>query len=421
MTTSRPGRSTPSATRVGSSPARHRVGFWIVAITFLLVMAYSTVPTPLYPLYQQRDGFPVSVITVIFAAYAVGVVGSLYFVGHLSDRFGRRRLLVIAVLVSVVSAVMFLMWAEVPGLIAARVVNGASIGILTATATAHLGELRAVGKPDENTIVAASVSGAANLGGLALGPLIGGLFAEFLPDPLVLPHAVFVVVLLAAAIALLLVPETVEAPADPPPYRPQRLSVPRAARAPFIAAGFAAFAGFAVFGLFTSLAPTFLLGTFHAGDHLLAGATAFSVFAAAAVGQILLSPLPLRSQLTIAAVACAGGLLAVAAGAVLGILGVFIAGGVVAGLGVGVLFKGAIGTAGRLADPQRRGETLALMFLIAYSGLALPVLAIGTALTVVPPTTVLLVFVALVIAATVAAAIVMMRQAKTATQEGTRA
>ena len=32
---------------------------------------------------------------------------------------------------------------------------------------------------NENAVVAASVSGAANLGGLSLGPLIGGIFAEF--------------------------------------------------------------------------------------------------------------------------------------------------------------------------------------------------------------------------------------------------
>lgn len=400
----------PPPRRGNASGRNHRVGFWIVAVAFLVTMAYSTVPTPLYPLYQERDGFPVSVITVIFAAYAVGVVGSLYFVGHLSDRFGRRRMLVVAVVVSAGSAVMFLMWADVPGLIAARVVNGASIGILTATATAHLGELRAIGKPDENAIVAASVSGAANLGGLALGPLIGGLFAEFLPDPLVLPHAVFLVVLICAVFGLLLVPETIAPEDDPPPYRPQRLSVPPASRAVFVAAGFAAFTGFAVFGLFTSLAPTFLLNTFHDGDHLLAGVTTFSVFAAAAVGQIVLRPLSARAQLIIAAIACAAGLVGVAAGALAGVLGLFIAGGVVAGLGVGVLFAGAIGTAARVADPRRKGETLALMFLIGYSGLALPVLVIGFSLLVFSPTLVLLVFAGLVIAATVTAASVMVRR-----------
>ena len=55
-------------------------------------MAYNAVPAPLYGIYQQRDGFSSFTITVIFAAYAVGVVISLFTVGHLSDWHGRRRL-----------------------------------------------------------------------------------------------------------------------------------------------------------------------------------------------------------------------------------------------------------------------------------------------------------------------------------------
>lgn len=393
------------------SRVSHGAGFWIVATTFLLVMAYSTVPTPLYALYQARDGFPVSTITVIFAAYAVGVVFSLFFVGHISDWVGRRRMLLIAILISALSAVLFLLWSSVEGLIVARVVNGVSIGVLTATATAHLGELRAVARPDENSIVAASVAGASNLGGLALGPLIGGLFAEFLPNPLVLPHAVFLVALVIAAIAMVSVPETVEQSEPRRRYRPQRIAVPASSRGAFIAAGFGAFAGFALLGLFTSLAPTILIGTFDAPDHLLAGVTAFSVFGAAALGQVLLARLPLQRQLLIATVSCGVGLAAVAAGAVLPQLGVFLVGGVIAGLGVGVLFKSAIATAGSLADPARRGETLSLVFLIAYCGLALPVLAIGFALTFAPEIDVLLIFVSLVLVTTVVAGVAMTRRA----------
>ena len=392
--------------------ASHGSGFWIVAVTFLLVMAYSTVPTPLYPIYQQRDGFPAFVITAIFAAYAVGVVLSLYLAGHVSDWLGRRRMLVVAVLISALSAVLFLFWSDVPGLIVARLVNGTSIGILTATATAHLSELRARARPSENAIVAASVSGAANLGGLSLGPLIGGLFAEFLPNPLMLPHLVFLVVLLVGALVLMVVPETVDVPEVSPTYRPQRLSVPERARRPFTVAAFGAFSAFAVFGLFTSLAPTFLVVTFDAHDHLLAGATSFSVFAAAAAGQLLLVRVRMVVQLTVATVASAVGLVLVASGALLPQLGIFILGGVVAGLGVGLLFKGAIGTAVSLADPQRKGETLALIFLIGYSGLAIPVLLVGAALTFAAPEVVLLVFVAIVLVATVTAGTVMRRGAR---------
>ncbi len=391
----------------------HHAGFWIVAGVFLAVMAYSTVPTPLYPIYQERDGFPVPVVTLIFAAYAVGVVVSLFLAGHVSDWMGRRRVLLVAVLVSALSAVLFLVWNDVPGLLVARFVNGVSVGMLTATATAHLGELRARARPDETRIVAASVAGVANLGGLALGPLIGGLFAEYLPAPLLLPHAVFLVVLLVGAFLLTRVPETVQPPEVPRKYRPQRIAVPPASRSAFIAAGFGAFAGFAIFGLFTSLTPTFLTGTFHVSDHLVAGAVAFSVFAAAAAGQVVLAGLRLRTQLAVAGVACGVGLVLIATGALLPVFALFIVGGVVAGLGVGVLFKSAIATAASLADPHRRGETLALIFLVAYCGLALPVLAVGVFLTFVPQTTVLLVFSALVLVATVAAAVVMRRRETT--------
>lgn len=389
----------------------HSTGFWIVAAVFLTAMAYSTVPTPLYPLYEQQDGFPVSLVTVIYSSYAVGVMLSLYLAGHVSDWLGRRRMLLVAVAISIASAVLFLLFPESLGLIAARLVNGVSIGILSATATAHLGELRALARPAESTAVATSVAGAANLGGLALGPLIGGLCAELLPDPLVVPHVLFLVLLIAGALALLTVPETVAAPAAPHRYRPQKLSVPRAHRSIFLVAAFGAFAGFAVFGLFSSLIPTFLEGTFGDRDHLLAGVAVFAIFASAATGQLALAGRPLPTQLSIAIGACAAGLTLVAIGALLPQIALFLGGGVVAGLGVGVLFRGAIATAMAIAEPGHAGETLALLFLIAYAGPVIPVLAVGIALAFAPPVAVLLVFVAVVLAATVAAGTIMRRRA----------
>jgi len=46
-------------------------------LAFAIAMAFSTIPTPIYALYQQRDGFSPIVVTVIFAAYAVGVAVAL--------------------------------------------------------------------------------------------------------------------------------------------------------------------------------------------------------------------------------------------------------------------------------------------------------------------------------------------------------
>src|SRR6202012_2360209 len=135
------GRSAP-----GASPRRHRIGFWLVAYSLTVTMAFSAVPTPLYVLYQARDGFGSFTLTLIFAMYAVGVALSLLLAGHLSDWAGRRRMLAVAITVNLISGVIFLTWTSVPGLLVARFVSGISIGLLTATATAHLTELHPAGR-----------------------------------------------------------------------------------------------------------------------------------------------------------------------------------------------------------------------------------------------------------------------------------
>ena len=375
---------------------RHGAGFWIIAAAFFTVMAFSTVPTPLYALYKARDGFPTWVVTVIFAAYAIGVIASLFLVGHLSDVAGRRRMVLIAVLIEIVSAAVFLVWNDVAGLIVARVLSGIGVGALTASATAHLSELRAVARPEEGPRFAGTVSTVVNTGGLALGPLIGGAFAQFLPAPLLLPYGVFLVLLAVAAVAVALVPETIERAEERPAYRPQRISLPAEERGTFSAAAVAAFAGFAVFGLFTSLAPSVLAGTLHQTSHLLAGAIPFAVFAASALSQILFARLASRAQLVLALALMLLGLAGLAAGVLVASLAVFVVSGVVAGAGVGLQFRSAIAAAASLVGPERRGEVLAAIFLVAYVGLALPVLLVGVALIVWPLVPVLVVFVAAV-------------------------
>jgi hypothetical protein len=383
---------------------RHGFGFWAVAFAFLSVMAFATVPAPLYVIYQARDGFPTFTTTVVFAAYGVGVVAALYLAGHLSDVHGRRPLILVSIALELVAAVLFLLWNDVSGLIVARLVTGLGVGLLTATATAHLGELRvrATGSPS-SAAGAGVVAGVVNLGGLSLGALVGGALAEFVGQPLMVPYVVFVVALVVAFAVVLAAPETVDRPSSPVAYRPQRLQAPEGKGAAFWAAGTAAFAALAVQGLFTSVAPTFLGTTFHVTDRLAAGATTFGVFAASAVSQIVFARLAQRAQIRLGMVLLVGGLVILAVAAVLLQVAGFIGGGVIAGAGVGLLFRAAIGSAGALVEPARRGGVLAATFLIAYAGLTVPVVAVGAALLVLPTLPVLLGYVVFVIVLAVVA------------------
>jgi MFS family permease len=375
----------------------HGTGFWVIAAAFLITMAFSTVPTPLYALYQSRDGFPTFMITVIFATYAVGVMASLYLAGHVSDWLGRRRVALLAVLAEAVSAVIFLLWQAVPGLLLARFVSGIGIGILTATATAHLSELRNISRPEEDRSRSALISSMVNLGGLAFGPLVGGILAQYVSAPLDRPYEVFLVLLLLSAVGITLVPETVERREERPAYRPQRVALPHAARPLFFATAAGAFGAFAILGLFTSLAPTFLAGTLHQTSRLVAGAVTFAVFVAGALSQALFARLTRRHQLQLGLALMSLGLVGLAVGGLIPSLWLFVLGGVVAGGGAGLVFRGAVATAASLADEGSRGEVLAALFLITYAGLAIPVLAIGVAVALLPAEVALLLFSAVIL------------------------
>jgi MFS family permease len=361
---------------------RHNVGFWAIAYAFLIVLAYNAVPAPLYGIYQQRDGFSSFAITVIFAAYAVGVVISLFTVGHLSDWHGRRRLFAPALALCMLSAVVFLLWRDLPGLILGRVLGGIGVGAVTATATAWLSELDSTARPDASAKRAQIVSNAANLGGIGFGPLVAGALAEWVGAPLTVPYVVSLVALAVALVAVTLSPETRERPDPFPSYRPQRVSVPRDAVARYFAGGIGAAISFAVFGLFTSLAPSFLAGTLHHPSHALAGATAFAVFAAAVVAVVAQTAIAGRSTRS----AIAGGIATMVLGlAVLVVavflpspsLALFLLGGVITGAGAGALFKGVVTSVAEIAPPERRAEALAGMFLAGYIGLSVPVLGLG--------------------------------------------
>jgi MFS family permease len=328
-------------------------------------------------------------VTIVFAVYALAVAVSLFLAGHLSDWHGRRRVLMPALALEILAGVVFVVWPSLPGLLLARVLSGLGVGAVTATATAWLADL---GGPDSRR--AQVVATGANLGGLGLGGLISGVLAQWAGHPLLVPFVVFTAALLLAWVALLAAPETRGRRSPRPGYRPQRVSVPARSRGRFIAAALGAAITFAVFGLLTSLAPSFLAGTLHQRSHALAGAVAFAVFATAALAQMLTASRTTQQLLAAAipALLAGLGLLTLAVWLPSPSFGVFLAGDVVVGAGGGLMFKGAIATVSEISSEEHRAEALAGLFLAAYFGLAGPVIGLG-ALTQIASTRVsLLVF-----------------------------
>jgi Major Facilitator Superfamily len=363
-------------------------GFWIVAVTFLVAMAFSTVPTPLWPLYQVADGFLTSMITVAFSAYAVGVLISLFLAGHVSDWVGRRRVLLPGVLLEILASVLFLVSHELPVLIIARVICGLGIGLITATATAQLGELGAGIRHSRH------ITTAANLGGLGIGPLVSGVIAGYVSGPLTTVYVVFLGLLALCAVGILFVPETVTPTTQH--YRPQRVSVPAHARRHYFTVAAGAFTAFALFGLFTSLTPKLLAGSVGTTSVVVSGAVSCVVFVAAVLAQ--LPSIGLERQLRVGVGVLLGGVAVLLGAGVAGSLVLFVVAGVLGGAGAGLLFKGAMGSAARLADPTAKGEAAAGIFLAGYLGLTVPIMGLGAAARFVSLTTGLTAFCLVILA-----------------------
>src|SRR5947199_3599498 len=201
------------------------LAYLLLACVFAYGMLGTTLPTPLYVLYQEQYQFPSVLITVIYAVYPLGVLAALLVFGRVSDHFGRRPVLFAALLLACASTLLFVVAQNVAMLLAGRFLSGLGAGLLTGTATAGLAELEPTGSQQG----AARVATAANMGGLGLGPLVAGLFAQLAPAP---TRLVFVVYLLFLVVALLLVtvlPERVKAPGHVPHLRP-RLALPPSTR-----------------------------------------------------------------------------------------------------------------------------------------------------------------------------------------------
>ena len=209
-------------------------------------------------------------VTVIFAVYAAAVLAALLLAGRSSDQAGRRPVLAGPSASSALS-------------------TSRSSWLPTSGAPRRPGPVRAVGRPDDRHgdgradrtgpasagRWASLAATAANMGGLGLGPLVAGLFAQYAPHPTTLVFEVYLAVLAVAALSLRLVPEMVE-PASSASLRFAGLGLPERGRGQFLAAVVAGFAAFGLLGLFSALAPAFLGSIMHQDSHAVQGAVVFA-------------------------------------------------------------------------------------------------------------------------------------------------
>jgi DHA1 family multidrug resistance protein-like MFS transporter len=169
--------------------------------------------TPLIPLYAHDLGATGTWMGVIVAAYSIARIITIPFIGPLSDRKGRKIIIVVGLFTFIISSLGYVWANNIASLILIRLVQGMAAGIVLPTIQAYIGDITPVGE-EGKWMSYYNISFAT---GFACGPLMGGLLTDYLGMNAAFYGMAFCN-LLAFLGVLLFVPETVPKGKASTPY-----------------------------------------------------------------------------------------------------------------------------------------------------------------------------------------------------------
>jgi MFS family permease len=346
--------------------------FLVAAVALFVLLTDGNLATPLYAVYREKFGFSATELTLIFATYTIVLIPSLLLFGQLSDRLGRRPVLVGGLLSAAVGLALLALARDTVWLFVARAVQGASLGAVVGTAAAALVELH----PGGDYSRAALATVLAQSGGSAAGPLVAGALAQWAPAPLHLSYIVSIGATLIAALLVAAIHEPHQASGE---WRLQRPSVPSSERARFARASLTGASVWAVGSLYLSVIPSYASKLLHTHDLALLGAISALMLAAACPVQVLgirglLSP---RAAQPAGLVVLVAGLAALVLAFPARSLALVLLAALLAGLGLGLGYFGSQAEINQLAPPERRGEVTAAFITCLYTGVSITVISVG--------------------------------------------
>jgi MFS family permease len=180
---------------------QHRIRPWVaVAIAVGYIGWGGNQFTPLLIAYAQSSGYTRVDVDILLGAYVVGLVPGLLLASALSDRHGRRRMMLFGIASSALGSVTLAVGDVLgfPALFAGRMLSGLAVGIAMAVGSAWIIELSKPPFDDASPGAGARRASICLSVGLALGPLFAGLLAALAPLPLMLTYVLHAALCLPA-------------------------------------------------------------------------------------------------------------------------------------------------------------------------------------------------------------------------------
>lgn len=352
------------------APTRRRWIFLCSGFALFALIAGTNMPSPFYAIYADRFEFSPLVLTLIFAAYAAALIPTLLLAGSLADALGYRRILVPGFATALAGTLVFAFAGSVGMLVLGRVLQGAAVGVCSGALTAALARTAPEGRSSVGSMIASLMTTA----GGGLGPVIAGVCATVLPTPTRTTYLIEVGALLLAASGMFTLP--VGLGRTGAAWRPRLPQIPPQ-RAVFFTACAVSFTGWAVTAVFLSIVPTYVTTLTGNTSLLVAGAAAGLVLVVAAVVQPVTARLAGTVLECAAVIALALGLVALLVAGFAQSLTLVLVSAVIAGVGQGMGFMGAMRESARASEPGAEAATASGFYVATYLGVGLPTVGVG--------------------------------------------
>lgn len=347
-------------------------GSWKALIGMLVLTMGTSTLTPLLPLYQEHFSLSTGTATLLFVTYTVTVCPTMLIAGNLSDRLGRKRLLLPAMATMTLASLVFALAENVPLLFVGRVLQGLAIGGFLGVGAAFVVDHAR----EHSKALAAALAGVFFRVGFGLGPGLAGVAAQYGPNPLHTPFEGHIAFMVIGMVAVATAGETLMRNPRPGRFR-VRIGVPRGQ-----SAGFLTFVAPATFmmsfieGTLLSVVPIFVFDTLDVHNVAVIGAIGFLTLALGGLAPFLVRDLDPRVSIMVgASVSSVLSFLIVLSSQLDAVVVVVAAAGLI-GLSNGFILFGGTVICGTIVPIEERGKLMSLLYMCAYAG-TIPTLGLG--------------------------------------------
>jgi MFS family permease len=347
--------------------------FLVASFSLVLVFAAAGTPIPLYNTYRASDGITNGDLALVSVAYFVAAATALLVLGRLSNHLGRRPVALTALASAAISCLVLLAMHGVVTLLVARVLQGLASGLASSALGAYV--IDSAGQRPR--WLAAAITGNAPMIGIPVGALGCGALVEYAPAPRLLVYAVMAILLVACIAMISMSPETVTRVRGALTALRPRLQVPSGCTRLVLAASAAYVATWSLGGFYQAFGPSVTAQYLGTSNALVAAAVFSSVMILTPFGAPLSARLSAANGLRLGIAVFMVTLVAIVSAIRAGAIVQFIAASLVVGLAQGVAATGAIRALLTNTGASERAGLLATIYLIAYTGAAVPAMIAG--------------------------------------------